>query len=231
MPAAETMRRWRRRRGHRGNEPLVVVDPPRLLRRDEGRPREQVPGGVVPGRHRTADGPPLPEPGVRAAVPEHQEPGLRFTRAATAVPGRPPPARGRATPAARRMQWTVTRLTVRPSCACRGSGRCVVFKPAYSRRASVRIYLLPRGLRQAAPRGAAPVPGDEGPPAGLPHPGEELPDVPETPAQKLGRLGSGQPVFEHQVEDMVPLQLVLAHRDRLRLWIHRPSLPMGEPTR
>ena len=79
-------------------------------------------------------------------------------------------------------------------------------------------------------RGAAPVPVDEGPPAVLPHPGEEAPDMPETQAQALRRRRAGNPVLEDQVQGMVTVQLVLAHRDHLGDGTHRLSLPWGEPS-
>ncbi len=52
-------------------------------------------------------------------------------------------------------------------------------------------------------------------PTRTPETRQEPPDVAEAQPQALRRLGPGEPVFENQVQCMVTMQLVLAHRNPL----------------
>ena len=85
--------------------------------------------------------------------------------------------------------------------------------------------LLPRGLGQAASRRPAPVPVDHGSAALLSEPGEEPSDVPEAQAETLGRLGAGEPVLADEVQGMVAMQPLLAHRQDPWCVRSEPSLP------
>jgi len=169
---------------------------PGILGGDEGRAGQEVPGGVVQGADQAASGAPLAQPGVGAPVPEDEEAGLGLTRAATPVAGRPTMARAGhprgpqqpvdGDPADRELLGGPELLGEV------GGVQAGVLPPGE------RDDLLPRSLRQAMARGAAPVPVDEGAPPLVLEPGEEAPDMAETQTQTLRRLGSGDPVVGHQ---------------------------------
>ena len=72
---------------------------------------------------------------------------------------------------------------------------------------------------------------DEGAAALLAQAGGEPADVPEAETQARGCPSAGNPVLEDKLQGVIPMELVLAHGDPLRVGGHRPSRGKpGEPS-
>jgi hypothetical protein len=80
------------------------------------------------------------------------------------------------------------------------------------------------GLREAAPRGPAPIAVDQRLLAVGPQPGEEPPDVPLAQVQTCGGLGAGDPALEYQTERVIAVEIALTHGSQRVVWGHGASL-------